>query len=316
MKAWSLCVSSAVIVDGFLWFCSNWYGYLFKCNLKTNIVEMAIELPKGNTGSLTIPYMFSIEDSIYMVANNLNNNLIRYNISRDAIDLLSTDLQGISVGIFSDEDEDYVYLPVIDKKQIVTVHKSDLKIEMHQIDCQGKGVQLIKKVGKEFVILETEIGDVVITDDNFNIIRRYENKPEGFKIAYNRYYPGEGIICCGDEITIIPRYANMIYSVNVNNGAVCQIGEKYNCYENENDDGPRFSCVREMMGSIWIFFNKDNKWILFDNMLNKIDEKIMTLTTEVEKKISSIDLIKDNNGIFYESKQVYNLVNFMNSIKK
>lgn len=313
----NLCVTSAVIVDKCLWFCSAWFNFLFKCNLQNNEIEEAIALPIGYAGIPTlIINMFFKDQSIFLVANNSNNNLLKYNIMSGTMEKIPVAFDENAFGNFSDEDEEYIFLPVVEKKQIISLRKDDFKIEKHWIDCKGDGIQLIKKIDKGFIIIETRVGDVVVTDDEYNILNRISEKPDGFEMAYDRYYPGVGIAYLGDEIIVFPRYANMVYSVCLSEQKVRQIGEKFSNFINFRY-GPRFSCVKKMKECLWVFSSEEDVWILFDDNLNEINRIHMKFSLEVENKLSNINIIEcnaENVQIINENHLINTLENFINSL--
>lgn len=311
-----ICVTSAIVHKEYLWFCSAWYNCLFKCNLNTYEIEDAIDLPIGHNGMPSlVTYMFGKDDHIILIANNTPYGLIKYSIQKETMEILPIEFEEV-FGNYGDEDDDYVYLPVVEKKEIVSIRKKNFDIERHHIECQGKGIQVVKKAEYGFVILETEIGDVVITDDRFLITQRIQEKPEGFEIAYNKYYPGLGVVCNNDEIIVFPRYSNMIFSVSKSENKAIQRGKKYLEYFFDGA-GPIFSCIREMQGCIWLFSTIDNTWIVFDRDLNEMERIQMRLSRKVESKLNMLDIIKgfsSNLPILKEADQVYTLGNFLYSL--
>lgn len=309
------CITSATVLDEYLWFCSVWFNFLFKFNMKTYEIEDAIRLPVGYDGKPTpIVYIYNWNHEIYMIPNDASNKLIKYSLSSNTMDLLTVSLGNNIFGNFSDEDEEYVYLPIVEKKQITCLHKKSLDTEIYQVDCKGKGIQGIKKNNLGFMLLETGIGDVVITDKDYREKERLYEKPRDFKIAYNNYYPGIGAVCLENEVVIFPRYSNMIYSVNLSTKKARQYGGIIDDYSNSGE-GPKYSFVTQINKYIWLYSNHENDWIIFDEKMKEIERVHMRLAPKVEQMLSGINLIEGNrNDLFVESKQLYTLENYVRSI--
>ena len=314
---YKLCVTSAIIVEGYLWFCSACYNFLFKCNLTDYKIEDAVEFPVGCAGSpASVVHMSYSNRSIYLFANNANNNLIRYDLDSMSMSLLPGLFGNVTFGNFSDEDVNYIYVSIVDQKKVMLVNKDNLKVEMRPIMCNGTGIQVLKKINNGFAFLETGIGDVVISDENFIEKERITCKPNGFEIAYDNYYPGIGIAYNTEEVTVFPRYAIMVYSVNLSKGTVRQRGERFIKYKNEGDNGPRYSCLRRMNNLNWIFSNEYNCWLIYDDQLKEISKIQMSIASNVKNKMDNINILNTNTKekLFYESGQIYTLENFINSL--
>lgn len=310
-----LSVTNAVIVNGGLWFCSAWYRYLFKCNLTTNKVEKIVGLPNDGDLFPSYVYLFYKNGCLYLITSNNKTPLIKYDIFSERIDVIDNKLECNEIGIFCDEDEEHIYIPNMNESRVICMRKEDLSVEEHLLYCKPGGIQLVKKIDDGFVVLEKGVGDVVILDNNYKEMQRITPKPKGYNAAYDNYYPGQGIVWNGDNITIFPRYANMVYTVSVSKNMAYQNAKRYLEYDNAEQEGPRFSCVKEMEGYVWVFSNKDNQWLIHDKQLNLVRKLVMSLSEEIEAVLDNVNVFKGVDvKVFNEYKHVYSLGNFIKSI--
>lgn len=311
------CITSGTIIDDYMWFCSAWYNFLFKFNMVTHEIEDVFRLPIGTNGRpSSIAYMYSDCHVVYMVTNDNPNKLIKCDTSLNYMELINISLGNNIWGNYSDEDKEFVFLPSVEKKQIVCIRKKDFSVETHQIECGGKGIQIIKKKSDGFVILETGVGDVVVLNKDYQLQKRISKKPNGFKIAYNKYYPGIGIAYIDNEVIVFPRYSNMIFSVNLSTQEVRQRGEIINNYYSSGE-GPNYSYVLQLEDYIWLYSNRDNEWIIYNKKLDEIERIHMRLSQKVRDVLNNINLlegIEHVSQIFTESKQIYTLENYIRSI--
>lgn len=314
LKLESIEVRSFVLDKNTIYFVSPWYNLLFCMDATTGIVYDAIEIPgRAPLSRCRIFYIYKKDNSIYMILSRPEKGIIRFDIDKGNMDVVNSEIEPESWGDNADEDDSYIYIPVINKKEFARISKHNYEMDYINVPIEEKGISVLHKCKDRMYMVAVSTGNIIeLTDCGEK--RIYDAKPRGYRL-FNSNYPASGIFSSGGKIVVFSRCSNMSYvTTEINQNAVI-LGPVYD--ENNEKDEPLISASRKTEKGIIVYHNKCNKWLWLDLDLTCTKECTLRFSDEVMKRLENASLFLTNNSYMeIESKYNNTLERFVATLSK
>lgn len=134
---------NAIIKEDRIWFSSGWCNFLFSADRKTYEIYFCKPIPEGSYLSAgTVVYMFENDHYIYIILNNRENNIVRFNEDNYEFEVVKKRVPKRYYSIASCKDDKYIFLTVWNHNEVIVLKKSDLSyIKLDLCACKGIGIQ-------------------------------------------------------------------------------------------------------------------------------------------------------------------------------
>ena len=240
----NLWVNTFVIDDDIMYFVSVWYNILFCMDMNTYTVYEAYNITKDSALSKNnVFYMYKKDKGIFLLIGKPKGEVLRFDIENKKIEYISNiEIDG-NWGDNADEDEEYVYIPIINQKKIARMSKRDYTFECKDLPIEEKGVSTLCKDDNKFYVVTVGTARVIELNLKMEVLNVYENKPKGYKMIDSNY-PSSGLFYLNNRVIVFPRYSNMSIICDTSNHKVLQLENSF-----ENFDygiGPIIAAAKKM----------------------------------------------------------------------
>lgn len=302
------------VTDGkYLYFVCLWFNVLFCMDIDTGEIVNSIDIPfETPFTSNRVFYMYKRNGNIILLLNKPQAAVARYDICKQSIEIIEATYKNESWGDNADEDEQYIYVPIINKMKIAIISKDDFDVHYIEVASGEKGISSLYKHNDKFYIVTVGTGNLLEINCITNEVRTFENKPNDYKIVQSSY-PSSGIFQKENHVVVFARYTNMSVIYDVENNSVEQFGEKF-C-EADCKDGPIVSSTRKIGDQFVVYKNNLGEWDWYDSGLNCIRKVRMYFGEKVSNYLEKAPLFyKNSSYLERERAEIHTLSKFIMSI--
>ncbi len=309
----NISVQTFVNEGNYLFFVSLWYNVLFCMDTKNGEIIDTIDIPfEAPITSNRVFYMYKTNGSIFLLLNKPEAAVARYDIYKKQIEIIDATYKNDSWGDNADEDEEYIYVPIINKMRIAMISKDNFEVHYREVESEGKGISSVYKYHDKLYCVMVGTGNLLEIDSLTNEVRTFENKPDGYKIIESNY-PSSGVFRKRNFVVVFARYTNMNVLYDLENGSVEQFGERFD--KSDYKDGPVVSSTRIIDDQIIVYMNNLSEWYWYDSGLNCARKIKMYFGEKVKNYLKDAPLFyKNSKYLEYERAEIHTLNNFISSI--
>ncbi len=309
----NLWVNTFVTDENKVYFVSAWYNVLFCMDMETQTVNETYNITQDSVLSNNhVFYMYKKDKNIYIVLGKPNATILKFDIDEKKIEYVCDLTINGNWGDNADEDEEYVYIPIINQKKIAIMSKEDYTFEYKDLPIEEKGISTVCKEDNKFYAVTVGTANVIELNAEMEVVNILENKPKNYNLI-NTNYPSSGIFYIDGHVIVFSRYSNMNVLYDTYNSDVLQFEDGFENYD--FNIGPIITSTRKNKDGIVIYRNDLDEWFFYDMNMKCVKRQKLCISKQSVEYLENAKLFDENSAYFEtEKKEIHTLNNFIFSL--